>query len=407
MPKLRSLRDAIAEEVEDGMSVFMGAALESLIPFAAGYELIRQRKRDLTLMTTISDMQFDQLIGAGCARRVCGAWVGNVAAGLGHNFRRAVERQEPGPLAVDNHSNFSIALGLKAAAMGVPFLPTRTLMGSDFREEDSFAGVVCPFTDEKLLAVRAVKPDVAILHVQRADEEGNAHVWGNLGVTQDAAMAAGKVVLTCEEIVPHEVILSDPNRTLVPGFLVAAVVRVPFGSHPAHPGLQPPRRRFLFRLSCPVPGPGRIRRLAEPVGAGGGRARRLHGAARGRAGGAPQARRGPHGGAGQLWVLVRHSKEPLAPVSYGKYPSTSLRYAQDAEGVSKDTVLLSVAERQRSEVEGPLNLSAEMASFDFAPLRSGRTEGVSKDTVRPERSGASAERSRRAIESRRRECYRE
>ena len=233
MPKLRSLRDAIAEEVEDGMSVFMGAALESLIPFAAGYELIRQRKRDLTLMTTISDMQFDQLIGAGCASKVSGAWVGNVAAGLGHNFRRAVERQEPGPLAVDNHSNFSIALGLKAAAMGVPFLPTRTLMGSDFREEDSFAGVVCPFTDEKLLAVRAVKPDVAILHVQRADEEGNAHVWGNLGVTQDAAMAACKVVLTCEEIVPHEVILSDPNRTLIPGFLVAAVVRVPFGSHPA------------------------------------------------------------------------------------------------------------------------------------------------------------------------------
>ena len=256
MPKLRSLRDAIAEEVEDGMSVFMGAALESLIPFAAGYELIRQRKRDLTLMTTISDMQFDQLIGAGCARRVCGAWVGNVAAGLGHNFRRAVERQEPGPLAVDNHSNFSIALGLKAAAMGVPFLPTRTLMGSDFREEDSFAGVVCPFTDEKLLAVRAVKPDVAILHVQRADEEGNAHVWGNLGVTQDAAMAAGKVVLTCEEIVPHEVILSDPNRTLVPGFLVAAVVLRAVGLPPlSHPGLQPPRRRFLFRLSCPVPGP--------------------------------------------------------------------------------------------------------------------------------------------------------
>ncbi len=233
MPKLRSLRDAVAEEVEDGMSVFMGAALESLIPFAAGYEIIRQRKRGLTLMTTISDMQFDQLIGAGCAAKVCGAWVGNVAAGLGHNYRRAVERQEPGPLAVENHSNFSMALGLKAAAMGVPYLPTRTLMGSDFREEDAFAGVVCPFTGESLLAVRAVQPDVAILHVQRADAEGNAHVWGNLGVTQDAAMAARKVVLTCEEIVPHEVILSDPNRTLVPGFLVAAVCCVPLGSHPS------------------------------------------------------------------------------------------------------------------------------------------------------------------------------
>lgn len=233
MSKLCSLRDAIDREVEDGMSVFMGAALESLIPFAAGHEIVRQRKRNLTLMTTISDMQFDQLIGAGCAGTVCGAWVGNVAAGLGHNFRRAVERQEPGPLSVENHSNFSIALALKAGAMGVPFLPTRTLLGSDFRDEASFGDVICPFTQENLLAVRAVKPDVTILHVQRADREGNAHVWGNLGVTQDAAMAADKVVLTCEEIVPHEVILSDPNRTLVPGFLVAAVVCIPFGSHPS------------------------------------------------------------------------------------------------------------------------------------------------------------------------------
>lgn len=233
MPKLRSLRDAVAEELEDGMSLFMGAALESLIPFAAGYEIMRQRKRDLDLMTTISDMQFDQLIGAGCVRKVSGAWVGNVAAGLGHNYRRAVERREPAPLEVENHSNFSMALGLKAAAMGVPYLPTRTLLGSDFRGEGSFAGVTCPFTGTDLLAVRAVKPDVAILHVQRADADGNAHVWGNLGVTQDAAMAAGKVVLTCEEVVSHDVILSDPNRTLVPGFLVAAVACVPLGSHPS------------------------------------------------------------------------------------------------------------------------------------------------------------------------------
>ena len=195
-----------------------------------------------------------------------------------------MERGEPAPLAVENHSNFSMALGLKAAAMGVPFLPTRTLLGSDFREEESFAGVACPFTDENLLAVRAVKPDVAILHVQRADEEGNAHVWGNLGVTQDAAMAAGKVVLTCEEIVPHEVILSDPNRTLIPGFLVAAVACVPYGSHGspvthARLLLVPPRRRLLFRLSCAVSGPRRIRRVAGPLGAGCRRPRRLPGAA--------------------------------------------------------------------------------------------------------------------------------
>ncbi|MHC4946166.1 MAG: CoA transferase subunit A [Planctomycetota bacterium] len=233
MQKLRGLQEAIATEVQDGMSIFMGAALESLIPFAAGHEIIRQKKRNLTLMTTISDMQFDQLIGAGVVGKVCGAWVGNVAAGLGHNYRRAVESQIPIPLEVENHSNFTVALGLKAAAMGLPFLPTHTLIGSDLQDESQFSRVVCPFTKRHLLAVRELRPDVAILHVQRADSEGNAHVWGNLGVTQDAAMAAGKVVLTCEEIVSHEVILSDPNRTLIPGFLVAAIAHVPFGSHPS------------------------------------------------------------------------------------------------------------------------------------------------------------------------------
>jgi len=233
MQKLQGLRDAIAAEIQDGMSIFMGAALESLIPFAAGHEIIRQQKRDLTLMTTISDMQFDQLIGAGVVRKICGAWVGNVAAGLGHNYRRAMESQLPLPVEVEDHSNFTVALGLKAAALGLPFLPTHTLIGSDIQTGPQFSRVTCPFTDRPLLAVRELRPDVAILHVQRADPEGNAHVWGNLGVTQDAAMAAGKVVLTCEEIVTHDVILSDPNRTLIPGFLVAAVVHVPFGSHPS------------------------------------------------------------------------------------------------------------------------------------------------------------------------------
>jgi glutaconate CoA-transferase subunit A len=178
-------------------------------------------------------VEFDQLIGAGNVRKICGAWIGNVAAGLGHNYRRAVEDEIPTSLEVENHSNFTVALGLKAAAMGLPFLPTRTLMGSDFRAEPQFSPIVCPFTGRTLLAVRELRPDVTIVHVQRADAEGNAHVWGNLGVIQDAVMAARKVVLTCEEIVSHEVVLSDPNRTLIPGFLVAAVVHVPFGSHPS------------------------------------------------------------------------------------------------------------------------------------------------------------------------------
>ncbi len=233
MNKVRSLQEAIFQEVKDGMSVVMGCGLESLIPFAAGYELIRQRKKELTLIAPISDMQFDQLIGAGCVKKVIAAWVGNVAAGLGHNFRRAMEEKLPHPLEVEDHSNFTIGLALKAAAMGVPFLPTKTVRGSDFGRQEHFRTVHCPFTDEELLAVRAMNPDVAILHVQRADAEGNAHIWGNLGVTSEAALAAKKVILTCEELVEHEVILSDPNRTMIPGFLVSSVVHEPFGSHPS------------------------------------------------------------------------------------------------------------------------------------------------------------------------------
>ena len=233
MDKIRSLHDAIAQEVEDGMSIAMGCGLESLIPFAASYEIIRQEKNNLTLIAPISDMQFDQLIGAGCAKKIIASWVGNVAAGLGHNYRRAAEAGIPRPIEIEEHSNFTIGLGLQAAATGLSFLPTKTVRGSDFRSGNQFASVRCPFTNEELLAVRAIKPDLAILHVQRADREGNAHAWGNFGVMREAAFAAKRVILTCEEIVDHDVILSDPNRNVIPGFVVTSVVHEPFGSHPS------------------------------------------------------------------------------------------------------------------------------------------------------------------------------
>jgi len=233
MDKVRSLHDAIGADVQNNMSVAMGCALESLIPFAASYEIIRQKKRNLTLIGPISDMQFDQLIGAGCVRKIVASWVGNVAAGLGHNYRRAAEAGIPQPIEIEEHSNFTIGLALQAGASGLPFLPTRTIKGSDFRSADQFASIRCPFTNDDLLAVRAIRPDVAILHVQRADNEGNAHAWGNFGVMREAAFAAKKVILTCEEIVDHDLILSDPNRTVIPGFLVSSVVHQPFGSHPS------------------------------------------------------------------------------------------------------------------------------------------------------------------------------
>jgi glutaconate CoA-transferase subunit A len=233
MDKVRSLHDAVADDVHDDDSVAMGCALESLIPFAASYEIIRQKKRNLTLIGPISDMQFDQLIGAGCVKKIIASWAGNVAAGLGHNYRRAAEAGIPQPIEIEEHSNFTIGLGLQAGASGLPFLPTRTVKGSDFRNGSQFASVRCPFTDEELLAVRAIRPDVAVLHVQRADAQGNTQAWGNFGVMREAAMAAKKVILTCEEIVDHEVILSDPNRNVIPGFVVSSVVHEPFGSHPS------------------------------------------------------------------------------------------------------------------------------------------------------------------------------
>jgi len=228
------MRDAVARFVPDGASVCMGAALEALIPFAAGHELIRQRRRDLTLIGPISDILFDQLIGAGCVRRVIAAWVGNVSAGLGHNYRRAVEQRIPSPLEVLDHSNLTIAFALQAAALGVPYLPARSLLGTDLpRANPTFKEAADPWSGAPLLLVPAIAPDVAILHVQRADEEGHAHVWGTLGVTRPAAFAARRVILVAEEICPRELILSDPGLVLIPTLKVAAVVHQPFGAFPS------------------------------------------------------------------------------------------------------------------------------------------------------------------------------
>jgi glutaconate CoA-transferase subunit A len=232
--KLYTLEEAVSLFVRPGDCVVMGAALEALIPFAAGFEIVRRGIGELTLVGPISDMLFDVLIGAGAVAEVRAAWVGNVMMGSGYNFRRAVEGGVPRPVRVVDHSNFRLQTGLKAAAQGVPYLPVRTALGSSLLEGNPHLRVVeCPFTGEKLVAVEALKPDVAILHVQRADAEGNAHVWGNLGVTQEAAFAAERVLLVAEEIVPPWVIASDPNRTVIPGFLVTAVAEARWGSHPS------------------------------------------------------------------------------------------------------------------------------------------------------------------------------
>ena len=222
------MAEAIERFVPDGATLAMGVALEPLIPFAAGHELIRSGRRDLELVGPISDALFDQLIGAGCVRRVTAAWVGNVSEGLGHCYRRASEQGVPRPIEVHDHSNFSISLALWAAAWNVPSLPARTLLGSDIVRTNPNLSVA-----DGLVHVGAVRPDVAIVHVQRADEQGRAHAWGPLGVTEEAGLAAGRVIVSCEELVDESVTLSDPNRILFPETRVAAVVHEPGGAHPS------------------------------------------------------------------------------------------------------------------------------------------------------------------------------
>jgi glutaconate CoA-transferase, subunit A len=229
-----TMRDAIAQHVPDGSSVALGLALEALIPFAAGHELIRQNRRDLTLIGPISDILFDQLIGAGCVNGVIAAWVGNVSAGLGYNYRRAAEDGIPHAIRIEDHSNFTIALGLLAGGLGAPFIPARTLLGSDILTTNpNLRKAASPLDGEPVLLVPAIVPDVTILHVQRADELGGTHCWGNLGVSEEGGLAGARVIVVAEEIVPVDVIKSDPNRVLVPPHRVTAVVHEPGGAHPS------------------------------------------------------------------------------------------------------------------------------------------------------------------------------
>jgi glutaconate CoA-transferase subunit A len=229
--KLLSLQEAIERYVPDGAEIALGTCLEILIPFGAGHEMIRQGKRNLTLVGPISDALFDQLIGAGCVAKVRAAWVGNVITGSAYNFRRWVES---GRLQVEDHSNLTMAMGLRAGALGIPFIPTLTALGSDlFQTNASLSTVICPFSGARLAAVAAITPDVTIIHVQRSDPFGNAHAWGNLGVARDACLASRNIIITAEEIVAPDTISADPNRVITPGYRVSAVAHAPWGAYPS------------------------------------------------------------------------------------------------------------------------------------------------------------------------------
>lgn len=234
--KLTSLKEAIATFVKDGDGVVLGAALEHGIPFAATHELIRQARRDLNAIAPISDISTDMLIGAGCVTEVTGAWVGNVSAGLGHNFRRAAETGAPHPIKINDYSNFSIGMAFFAGAYGLPYVPVKSILGSDIVNSNSKIMLSeNPFSDarEPVALVPALKPDVAFLVAQRADIYGNSHSWGSTGLTQESSIAANSIIVLADEIVAPEVIASDPSRVLIPGFGVNAVCHVPAGCHPS------------------------------------------------------------------------------------------------------------------------------------------------------------------------------
>ena len=214
--------------------MLLGAQLEQMIPFAAGHELIRQGRRDLTLVGPISDILFDQMIGAGCVSRVMAAWVGNVSAGVGYCFRRAAERSIPHRLEVVDYSNFTVALALHAAALGVPFMPTYATLGSDLlKKNGNLREFSSPVSEERLVAVRALRPDVAILHVQRSDAQGNAHMWGSLGVAVDGRerRAEGDRCGGGDCRAGRDRV--GPESDACAGIFGCAVVHEPWGAHPS------------------------------------------------------------------------------------------------------------------------------------------------------------------------------
>ncbi|HEU4401045.1 MAG TPA: CoA-transferase [Candidatus Polarisedimenticolia bacterium] len=233
MSKVMSMQEAIARFVRDGDLIVM-EGFTHLIPFAAGHEIIRQRRKDLTLARLTPDLIYDQLIAAGCARRMIFSWAGNPGVGPLHAFRRAVEKGQPRPLEIDEWTHFGMVLRFMAGASNLPFLPTRNYPGTDLtRVNPGFKKVRSPYTDEELWCVPALNPDVTMVHAQRADAEGNTQVWGLYGVQKEAAFASRRVIVSVEEVVDAKVIRSDPNRTIIPGAIVSAVVHEPFGAHPS------------------------------------------------------------------------------------------------------------------------------------------------------------------------------
>ena len=231
--KVVSLKDAVAAHVHDGDTVVI-EGFTHLICFAAGHEIIRQKRKDLTICRLTPDLIYDQMIAAGVARKLVFSWAGNPGAGSLHAFRRAVEGKGA-PLEIEEYSHFGMVARMSAGAARLPFWTLRDYTGTDLAiANPRIRTITCPYTGEVLATVPALNPDVTIIHAQRADAQGNTQVWGLLGVQREAAFASNRVIVVVEELVDESVIRSDPNRTLIPGMIVDAVVVEPWGAHPSY-----------------------------------------------------------------------------------------------------------------------------------------------------------------------------
>jgi glutaconate CoA-transferase subunit A len=232
--KVASMRDAIAELVRDGDTVAI-EGFTHLICFAAGHEIIRQRRRDLTLCRLTPDVIYDQMIGAGVARKLVFSWLGNPGVGSLHAIRRRVERSDPAPIELEEYSHFGMVGRYVAGASRLPFFPLRSYAQSDLPTANPrIVPIDSPYGDDAVFAVPPLRPDVAIVHCQRADAEGDAQIWGLLGCQKEAAFAAERVIVVCEELVDQATIRRDPNRTMIPGLIVDAVVVEPRACHPSY-----------------------------------------------------------------------------------------------------------------------------------------------------------------------------
>jgi glutaconate CoA-transferase, subunit A len=225
------LSDAVAELVHDGDTVAL-EGFTHLIPQAAGHELIRQQRRELTLVRMTPDLIYDQLIGIGAARKLVFSWGGNPGVGSLHRFRDAVEHGWPVPLEVEEHSHAGMAAAWAAGAANLPFGVLRGYQGGDLPARTRVATVTCPFTGEELAAVPALRPDVTIVHAQQADRDGNVQLWGITGVQKEAALASARAIVTVEEIVDD--LEPRPGGVVLPSWVVDVVALAPFGAHPSY-----------------------------------------------------------------------------------------------------------------------------------------------------------------------------